>query len=141
MSGSGRVAAGIGLSRVFGLVREVMIAATLGLTGAADAFRLAMRIPNIIQNLLGEGALGASFVPVYARLLEEDRLRIPLQRRRQMASPVAQVRSEPDVRVHPRILPRAAAARSESLRTRLPAERRLDADRHLRRTGSEGHDG
>lgn len=66
------VAAAILLSRVFGLLREALIGATLGLTAGADAFRLAMRIPNIIQNLLGEGALGASFVPVYARLLEEE---------------------------------------------------------------------
>ncbi len=71
MSGSNKAAAGIGLSRVFGLFREIMIGATLGGTGTADAFRQAMRIPNVIQNLLGEGSLGASFVPVYAGLLED----------------------------------------------------------------------
>lgn len=71
-SGANNVAAAILLSRVFGLLREAFIGATLGLTAGAVAFRLAMRIPNIIQNLLGEGALGASFVPVYARLLEEE---------------------------------------------------------------------
>lgn len=70
-SGANRVAAAILLSRVFGLLREVLIGATLTLSSSADAFRLAMRIPNIVQNLLGEGALGASFVPVYARLLED----------------------------------------------------------------------
>lgn len=72
MSGSNRVAAGIAISRAFGLLREVMIGAVLGSTGTADAFRQAMRIPNIIQNLLGEGSLGASFVPVFARLVEEE---------------------------------------------------------------------
>ncbi|MDA3038591.1 MAG: hypothetical protein O3C27_03505 [Actinomycetota bacterium] len=71
-SDANNVAAAILLSRVFGLLREAFIGATLGLTAAAVAFRLAMRIPNIIQNLLGEGALGASFVPVYARLLEDE---------------------------------------------------------------------
>ncbi len=42
----------------------------LGLTPFADAFRLAMRIPNLLQNLLGEGSISASFVPVYAGLVE-----------------------------------------------------------------------
>ena len=39
----------------------------------ADAFKAALRIPNLLQNLLGEGVLSASFIPVYARLLDEDR--------------------------------------------------------------------
>ncbi len=70
-SDSNKAAAGIGLSRVFGLVREILIGATLGIGPAADGFRVAMRVPNIIQNLLGEGALSASFVPVYAKLIED----------------------------------------------------------------------
>jgi putative peptidoglycan lipid II flippase len=41
----------------------------LGSSFAADAFRAAFRIPNLLQNLFGEGALSASFIPVYARLL------------------------------------------------------------------------
>ena len=40
-----------------------------GLTAAADAFSAAVRIPNILNNLFGEGALSASFIPVYASLL------------------------------------------------------------------------
>ncbi len=71
MSGANKAAAGIGISRGFGLVREALIGATLGATPAADAFRTAMKVPNIVQNLLGEGSLSASFVPVYARLVEE----------------------------------------------------------------------
>ena len=39
----------------------------------ADVFKAALRIPNLLQNLLGEGVLSASFIPVYSRLLEEDR--------------------------------------------------------------------
>ncbi|MGH1505029.1 MAG: lipid II flippase MurJ [Acidimicrobiales bacterium] len=74
MSGSQRVAAGIFASRAVGLVREVVITAALGAGPATDAFRAAMRIPNLLQNLLGEGSISASFVPVYARLLEEHRL-------------------------------------------------------------------
>jgi len=67
------VAAGIMLSRVAGLVREVILGIALnGLSAQADAFRFAMRLPNVLQNLLGEGALSASFIPVYARLVEEE---------------------------------------------------------------------
>lgn len=67
------VGAGIFLSRIAGLVRERVIAHYLGLTGPADAFRAALRIPNLLQNLLGEGVLSASFIPVYARLRAEGR--------------------------------------------------------------------
>ncbi len=63
--------AGILLSRLAGLVRERVIAAHLGTGFAVDAFRAALRIPNLLQNLLGEGVLSASFIPVYARLLAE----------------------------------------------------------------------
>src|SRR5262245_53350960 len=67
------VGAGILLSRIVGLVRERVIAHYLGLSPAAGAFRAALRIPNLLQNLLGEGVLSASFIPVYARLLAEQR--------------------------------------------------------------------
>jgi len=67
------VGAGIFLSRIAGLVRERVLAHTLGLSIAADAFRAALRIPNLLQNLLGEGVLSASFIPVYARLCAEGR--------------------------------------------------------------------
>jgi putative peptidoglycan lipid II flippase len=70
--GSFLVAAGILLSRVAGLVREVAISGFLGVSAAADAFKAALRIPNLLQNLLGEGVLSASFIPVYAKLIDED---------------------------------------------------------------------
>jgi putative peptidoglycan lipid II flippase len=63
------VATGILLSRVLGLVRDRALGHYLGTTDAADAFRAALRIPNFLQNLFGEGVLSASFIPVYARLL------------------------------------------------------------------------
>jgi putative peptidoglycan lipid II flippase len=63
------VAAGIFLSRIAGLIRDRVLAHFLGSTDAADAFRAALRIPNFLQNLFGEGVLSASFIPVYARLL------------------------------------------------------------------------
>jgi putative peptidoglycan lipid II flippase len=68
-----RVGAGIFLSRVFGLVRERIFAHWFGTTGFADAWRAALRMPNVLQNLLGEGTLSASLIPVYSELLEEGR--------------------------------------------------------------------
>jgi putative peptidoglycan lipid II flippase len=70
---SALVAAGILLSRVSGLVRTAVIAHFLGVQAVADALQAAMRIPNLLQNLLGEGVLSASFIPVYSRLLAEGR--------------------------------------------------------------------
>jgi putative peptidoglycan lipid II flippase len=73
LGGALAVGAGILLSRIAGLVRERVLASTLGLSAAHDAFRAALRIPNLLQNLLGEGVLSASFIPVYARLCAEGR--------------------------------------------------------------------
>ncbi|MBL9015146.1 MAG: murein biosynthesis integral membrane protein MurJ [Myxococcales bacterium] len=72
-SGALAVASGIFLSRIAGLVRERVISHYLGLSAAAGAFRAALRIPNLLQNLLGEGVLSASFIPVYARLRAEGK--------------------------------------------------------------------
>ena len=63
------VAAGILASRLFGFVRQGIFSRYFGTTPAADAFNAAMRIPNFLQNLFGEGVLSASFIPVYAGLL------------------------------------------------------------------------
>ncbi|MEO8216993.1 MAG: murein biosynthesis integral membrane protein MurJ [Acidobacteriota bacterium] len=63
------VAAGILLSRVAGLVREKVFAHYFGNSVAAGAFKAALKIPNLLQNLFGEGVLSASFIPVYSRLL------------------------------------------------------------------------
>ena len=70
---SALVAAGILLSRVSGLARTAAIARYFGVSPVADAFQAAMRIPNLLQNLLGEGVLSASFIPVYSRLLAQRR--------------------------------------------------------------------
>jgi putative peptidoglycan lipid II flippase len=67
------VGAGIFLSRIAGLVRQRVLAHYLGLSDAADALSAAFRIPNLLQNLFGEGVLSASFIPVYARLLGEGK--------------------------------------------------------------------
>src|SRR5689334_1388333 len=62
------VGAGILLSRIAGLVRQRVLGHYLGIAAAADAYAAALRIPNFLQNLLGEGVLSASFIPVYAGL-------------------------------------------------------------------------
>ncbi|MFW6083855.1 MAG: murein biosynthesis integral membrane protein MurJ [Gemmatimonadota bacterium] len=64
------VGAGIALSRVTGLARDAAVAAFFGTRFAADAYWAALKIPNIIRNLLGEGTLSAAFVPVYSEQLE-----------------------------------------------------------------------
>ncbi|MFN0180116.1 MAG: murein biosynthesis integral membrane protein MurJ [Gemmatimonadales bacterium] len=62
-------------SRLVGLVRQKVIAHYLGQsTDSADALATAFRIPNVLQNLLGEGALSASFIPEYAQLRKQGRL-------------------------------------------------------------------
>ncbi|MBV9924123.1 MAG: murein biosynthesis integral membrane protein MurJ [Acidobacteria bacterium] len=70
------VGAGILLSRIVGVIRQRIFGYFLGTSAAMDAFNAAFRIPNFLQNVFGEGALSASFIPVYARLLagkEQDR--------------------------------------------------------------------
>ena len=68
-----RVAAGILVTRVLGYVRQRVFAHYFGNGAAADAFSAAQRIPNAIRNLLGEGTLSASFIPVYASLDQKDK--------------------------------------------------------------------
>jgi putative peptidoglycan lipid II flippase len=67
--GAAFIATGILASRVVGLVRQRVFTHYLGISDAADAFAFAFRVPNVLQNLLGDGVLSASFVPVYAGLL------------------------------------------------------------------------
>lgn len=68
------VALGILLSRVAGLARQKLFAHLLGSGLEAAAFSAATRIPNVLQNLLGEGVLSASFIPVYAGLRAKGQL-------------------------------------------------------------------
>lgn len=71
--GANRVAGGILVSRVLGLVRDRVFAHFFGSSDFADAWRAALRTPNVVQNLLGEGTLSASLVPVYSEMVEEGR--------------------------------------------------------------------
>jgi putative peptidoglycan lipid II flippase len=65
---SALVTAGIILSRIFGLARVKMQAYFFGLGPWADLLAAAFRVGNITQNLLGEGTLSASFIPIYMKL-------------------------------------------------------------------------
>jgi putative peptidoglycan lipid II flippase len=66
------VATGILFSRISGYVRITLFSYVFGLTPPADAFNAALRIPNFLQNLLGDGVLSASLIPVYARLMSRE---------------------------------------------------------------------
>jgi len=75
-AGGGRsavVAAGILLSRLVGFARQRATAFFFGTGPHADVLSFALRAPNLLQNLLGEGTLSASFIPIYSRMLEEGR--------------------------------------------------------------------
>ena len=60
------------LSRVTGFVRDIMLAAILGAGPVADAFFVALRLPNHFRAIFGEGAFNAAFVPAYARIREAN---------------------------------------------------------------------
>ena len=55
------------ISRIFGLIREQVLAATFGASGITDAFAVAYRIPNLLRDLFAEGAFSSAFVPVFVR--------------------------------------------------------------------------
>lgn len=61
------------MSRIVGLVRERVLATYFGTGLHADVFSAGLRMPNLLQNLLGEGTLSASFIPVYSELLGQGR--------------------------------------------------------------------
>ncbi len=68
---AGLVSAMTLVSRLLGLVREVVFAALIGAGYHSDAFKIAFRIPNLLRDLFAEGALSAAFVPTYARAQRE----------------------------------------------------------------------
>lgn len=71
--GAALVAIGILFSRIMGLVRQKIFAFYFGNSDLGDAFYAALKIPNFSQNLLGDGVLSASFIPVYSKLLAEGK--------------------------------------------------------------------
>ncbi len=67
--------AATGLSRVLGLVREVVAAAYFGVSGAMSAFTIAFQVPNLVRALFADSALQGAFVPVFTELLERGERR------------------------------------------------------------------
>src|SRR5258707_7312469 len=59
------------LSRISGFARDIMLAAILGAGPIADAFFVALRLPNHFRAIFAEGAFNAAFVPAYARIREQ----------------------------------------------------------------------
>ena len=68
---AGIVGAATMVSRVFGVIRDMVIAALFGASWMTDAFWVAFRIPNMLRRLLGEGSLTVSFVPVFTEYLQK----------------------------------------------------------------------
>src|SRR5215510_14878944 len=64
-------AAATGLSRVLGLVREMVSAYFFGVSGLINAFTVAIQIPNLVRALVADAALSGAFVPVFSELLEK----------------------------------------------------------------------
>lgn len=64
----GVVSAMTGVSRIFGLVREVAMAHFFGTSTLQSAFVIAFRVPNLFRRLFGEGALGAAFIPIFTEI-------------------------------------------------------------------------
>jgi putative peptidoglycan lipid II flippase len=60
------------LSRVTGFLRDIVLAAVLGAGPVADAFFVALRLPNHFRAIFAEGAFNAAFVPAYARVRQQD---------------------------------------------------------------------
>jgi putative peptidoglycan lipid II flippase len=69
---TGIMALATGLSRVAGLVRDMVVAAVFGAGFAADAFFVAFTIPNLLRRFFAEGSLTAAFVPTFAEVHQRD---------------------------------------------------------------------
>src|SRR2546425_10103912 len=68
--------AATGLSRILGLVREIVAAYYFGSRGKINAFTVAFQVPNLVRALVADAALSSAFVPVFTELLEKgDRKR------------------------------------------------------------------
>lgn len=68
----GSLASAIMISRILGLVREIVLARFFGAGFSTDAFYVAYRIPNLLRDLFAEGALSSAFIPTFVRRLTRD---------------------------------------------------------------------
>jgi putative peptidoglycan lipid II flippase len=62
-------------SRIFGFIRDLVIAMSFGTSAAADAFFVAFRVPNIQRRILGEGGMNAAFIPVFSEYLATEKVK------------------------------------------------------------------
>src|SRR5881296_2849890 len=60
-----------GVSRILGLVREIVAAYYFGAAGRINAFTVAFQVPNLVRALVADAALSSAFVPVFSELLEK----------------------------------------------------------------------
>ncbi len=60
-----------GVSRILGLVREIVAAYYFGAAGKVNAFTVAFQVPNLVRSLVADAALSSAFVPVFSELLEK----------------------------------------------------------------------
>ena len=98
----GTIGALTAVSRVFGFVRDMLLARVLGAGLAADAWQLAFTLPNTFRRLFAEGAFSVAFVPMYSRALHAERRRgggRPLRRRRAVGVRVGAARLQRAVHV------------------------------------------
>jgi len=57
------------ISRIFGYIRDVVVASLLGTSFINDAFIVAFRLPNLFRTIFGEGAFSSAFVPLFSKLI------------------------------------------------------------------------
>ncbi|MEF9426299.1 MAG: murein biosynthesis integral membrane protein MurJ, partial [Candidatus Mariimomonas ferrooxydans] len=69
---AGKTSAGTIVSRVTGLIREIVITWAFGASGITDAFFVAFRIPNLLREFFAEGSVSAGFVPVFTEYLTKE---------------------------------------------------------------------
>lgn len=78
LQSTGSISAAVAASRVLGLVRQSLFSRLIGAGALADTYSVAFRIPNLLRDLLAEGALTSAFVPTFTAALMEDRERAHL---------------------------------------------------------------
>src|SRR6476619_2038158 len=64
-----------GLSRIAGLIREIVASSYFATSGPFSAFTIAFQVPNLVRSLFADSALTAAFVPVFTEMIEQGRRR------------------------------------------------------------------
>ncbi|RMG39765.1 MAG: murein biosynthesis integral membrane protein MurJ [Candidatus Dadabacteria bacterium] len=72
LRGTGIVSSLNALSRIFGFIRDLIVARIFGAGYYADAFFVAFKIPNVLRSFVAEGALTSAFVPIFSEKLKRD---------------------------------------------------------------------